>query len=700
MKTKNFLLTLFLASAAYTAQAQEIKRETRGEQEYIVYKVQKGETVFSISKKYGIKTDDLITHNPAIAQVIKADDTIYVPVKIKNPKAEVENIMRGGNEDAPDENQVQISYTKHKVAKGQGLMAIARMYNITLDELKKWNDMEEVESPTIVPDQELIVGISTTRSSKKNNESKNTTASNDAKNMERTKDKTPIKKTENNEPKKMRGDDDIIFHEVSAGETLFKISQMYGLSEVDIMNENDMNSNVVKIKQRLKIVNPTKKPTKEEPAKAEEPAKTEDVAFVIYTVQQGDNLSKIQDKFNVSREEIRYWNGMLYESGTESHKNLIDLGEQFKIYLPKKLEHTVQKGETIESIKKKYNLNESDRPLEKWNNIPRKKLAENFVVGKTLTIYQPTGPQMTEAYKNGQEAPLKGIGKHNKANPTPKKEDNIDISLLEKKQHTVKDDQTLYEIAGIYKVQVADIKKWNNLTADALKPSQVLDIYVPKNTMPTPNNNPENNNVKKNEPITPTNNDNGQPVIKENKFDKSKGNNQDFNDFFNQPIPPKEEPKKAEPKKEEPKKEEPKVNPETAEAMKGITETPKKVEEFIDPYKDPQASANLTSPSEIKTETPKIQTPQQDILEKGLAEVLTTVVSSNTYAATHNTLPTGTMVLLKNPLNGKTIPAQIVAPMNEPSSPQVIIQVTRAIMDKLGATDAKSVEVEMFYKPR
>ncbi|TAE19496.1 MAG: LysM peptidoglycan-binding domain-containing protein [Bacteroidetes bacterium] len=756
MDSKKLVCILALGTAISTAQAQEIKKEVRGEQEYAVYKVQKGETVFSIAKKYGISQDKFVESNPAVAQVIKANDIVYIP--LKNKAKEMANIYKNANEQQPDE-VTSIQYTKHKVAKGQGLMAIARMYNITFEELKKWNDLEG-DSPKIVPDQELIVGIATSKSSKKNNETpKNAVAVNN-KSIDRDNNKPAIKKTDNNNGKS-RGEENIVMHEVASGETLYKISKMYGLTEVEIMNENNLTSNTVKAKEKLKIVNPKKMPsapadvvlthevaenetlakiaemygldeldimnennlensavrmkdklrivnpkktpTAEKPAtNPENPAKTEEPAFVIYTIQQGDNLNKIQEKFNVRRTEIRYWNGMEYEEGGESNKNTIIAGEVLRIYPPKRIEHTIQAGETIESVQKKYNLIASHTPLEKWNNIPKTKLKEYFKAGKTLLILQPTGPAVPEGFKEGKVLPMPSLVQPTHTQPAPEKQPStVDISQMDKKSYTVKGGQTLYQIATMHGAKTDDLKKWNGLASENLSEGQVLTVYVAKGTNAQPANTNTNTNSKPAQP----NGNNTTPATKDNNF-KGDNNNMDLGNMEDlltpNTTPKKEESKKEEPKKEEPKAEEPKKEeskkeePKTdngvmrgdapSEVMKGIGET------NANAYKDPNASANLAGSGE-ESNLPK----PLDVIEKGEAELLETLNSEYQLVGTHKNLPTGTNIFVTNTINKKTVLVQIVEPMQSNVQPNTIMQVTRAVLDKLGAGDAKSVSVEIKY---
>jgi LysM repeat protein len=732
MKTKNILSLWAFGAFFSVAQAQEIKKETRGEQEYAVYKVQKGETVFSIAKKYGITQDKFIEHNPAVAQVIKVGDVVHIP--LKNKVKEGAAIYRNAQAEAETE---AIQYTKHKVAKGQGLIAIARMYNITYEELKKWNDLD-TDAPTIVPDQELIVGISTSKSKNRNNETRNNTASanNTNKSTDREKsDKPAIKPSEKNEGR-TRGDENMVFHTVQAKQTLFSIAQMYGLKETDIMNENGLSSVEVRVGDKLKIVNPKKMPTiqpeenkpvvVENTTKVENPAETKEPTYTIYTIERGDNITKIQDKFNVRRTEIRYWNGMPYEKGDASEQHKIIAGDHLRIYVPEKLTHTIQKGETIESVKQKYNLNKSDTPLEKWNGIPNGKLKEFFKEGKTLTIYKhyTSTPLAPKGYEEGTVEPMPSLHMEKYEAKKEAEAVGIDLTKFDKTAYTCREGQTLYEITKVHKVKMEDIKKWNNLTSEQLKAGQVLTIYVPKNTMPQ--HKVEDN--KKDEGKKEEN-----PVSKPNNFDPNKSNNNNnVEDPFQQLMEDKKNnptPKKVEPKKEEPKKpvenKDPfellnenggannksttkpneggmpsktinttpttLVAPIESEAVKGLGDT--------NPYNDQSAGANLAG-SKLENTFPTAKEEISEFIEKGEAELLETINSATPLVATHRNLPTGTTVFVKNTMNKKETLVQIVEPMNTKTSPDVILQVTQAVLNKLGAGDNKSISVEVKYRKK
>ena len=76
-----------------------------------------------------------------------------------------------------------------------------------------------------------------------------------------------------------------------------------------------------------------------------------DNSYIIYTVQKGDTLSDIAKKYGTSYQKIASDNGIIND-------NLIYSGQQLKIYTnstpSNQIIYTVKKGDTLSSIAKKY----------------------------------------------------------------------------------------------------------------------------------------------------------------------------------------------------------------------------------------------------------------------------------------------------------------------------------------------------------
>lgn len=80
--------------------------------------VEKGETVYSISKKYNTSEETIYQLNPDVRHVIKTGMVLILPI---------------------DGEEVTISTKKHRVKRRESLKSIALKYNITEDLLKKYN---------------------------------------------------------------------------------------------------------------------------------------------------------------------------------------------------------------------------------------------------------------------------------------------------------------------------------------------------------------------------------------------------------------------------------------------------------------------------------------------------------------------------------------------------------------------------------
>lgn len=92
------------------------------------HEVQKGETLFSIAKKYNMTVDELKKLNNL------GDSPISVGMRLAVSKAEVKS------ENTKSET-VTTNFTYHTVAQGETLYAIARKYGVKVDDIKKLNNL-------------------------------------------------------------------------------------------------------------------------------------------------------------------------------------------------------------------------------------------------------------------------------------------------------------------------------------------------------------------------------------------------------------------------------------------------------------------------------------------------------------------------------------------------------------------------------
>jgi LysM repeat protein len=116
-----------------------------------------------------------------------------------------------------------------------------------------------------------------------------------------------------------------------------------------------------------------------------QPTNQQTVKPAYYTVKQGDNLSAIAAKFGVSVADIKRWNNLnddkIYpgQQLRVSAQNAVT-SQQQKVTQAKTIVHVVQQGETLSSIAKKYNVTVDK--IKKDNNLSTDKI----VVGQKLIL--------------------------------------------------------------------------------------------------------------------------------------------------------------------------------------------------------------------------------------------------------------------------------------------------------------------------
>ncbi|WP_234735647.1 LysM peptidoglycan-binding domain-containing protein [Tellurirhabdus bombi] len=124
--------------------------------------------------------------------------------------------------------------TKHTVEAGQTYYSISRLYNVTVEEVLAWNNL--------TPDDKLSVGQ---KLSIKGAGEPVEVAPVATKTVS-----TPAKTT----PSRTSIGEDILYHTVQKGETMFRISKQYGVTVDQIRGWNELSDIGVKEGQRIKII--------------------------------------------------------------------------------------------------------------------------------------------------------------------------------------------------------------------------------------------------------------------------------------------------------------------------------------------------------------------------------------------------------------------------------------------------------------
>lgn len=119
MKIRTILITLafVLIGAVSAVSAQEVVVVNGAK--YAVHDVVKGETLYSLAKRYGVTVDDIISANVVLTDGLKAGQRIKIPIQTledNNPKVLL-----------------------HKVVRGETLYSLAKQHNLTIEELRLAN---------------------------------------------------------------------------------------------------------------------------------------------------------------------------------------------------------------------------------------------------------------------------------------------------------------------------------------------------------------------------------------------------------------------------------------------------------------------------------------------------------------------------------------------------------------------------------
>ena len=117
------------------------------------------------------------------------------------------------------------------------------------------------------------------------------------------------------------------------------------------------------------------------------------VSKQTYTVKKGDTLWSISQNFSVDKDDILNWNKLSSKSTLKSGQKLTirSAGRNIQVASTapsfKHINYTVQAGDTLSKISRKFHVNVTD--LRKWNNVPKNRAT--IQPGSTLKITVESG---------------------------------------------------------------------------------------------------------------------------------------------------------------------------------------------------------------------------------------------------------------------------------------------------------------------
>ena len=193
---RNFLISFFLVLSLIIMYSNDYKEHT----------IQKGETIWRLSKEYGIPVEELCKINN-IEDITK----IKTGTTIKIPKNALNNNQKEKSND---------QYKTYKIKEGETLWAISRKFEINVDVLIKINNIDDITN--------LRSGL-----------------------------EIKIPNDNNKDTATVNENSDYKIYYLKKGETIWRVSRKYKVSVQQICKINNI-SNIKQVKQNAKLLIPVK----------------------------------------------------------------------------------------------------------------------------------------------------------------------------------------------------------------------------------------------------------------------------------------------------------------------------------------------------------------------------------------------------------------------------------------------------------
>ena len=167
------LISLFLLSVnnapAYTFLPDSTTKIINGKT-YLIHKVEPKEGWMSIARRYNITMAEVKEANPGV-EALKIGHLINIPtaknniIKVEEKQIQETNTANTVKFTEPEQNEpveippVKEKYktpVKHKVASGETLFSISKKFNVKMEDIRSWNDMDD---NSLQLGQDLIVGF-------------------------------------------------------------------------------------------------------------------------------------------------------------------------------------------------------------------------------------------------------------------------------------------------------------------------------------------------------------------------------------------------------------------------------------------------------------------------------------------------------------------------------------------------------------
>jgi LysM repeat protein len=190
---------------AHQEHRDSIGTETVNGKVFVIHSVGEKETLYAISRRYGASIESILQYNPTadagleIGQILKVP---YMPRKAVRP-------VNGA--------------ATHTVAAKETMYSISKMYGVTIDDIKEWNNLS---NNALSIGQQLVIKKASSSAA-------------------------PVPAATTSVSTNKKG-----VHTVAAKETMFSISRQYGVTVQQIKDWNKLEGNEISIGQELIVAAP------------------------------------------------------------------------------------------------------------------------------------------------------------------------------------------------------------------------------------------------------------------------------------------------------------------------------------------------------------------------------------------------------------------------------------------------------------
>ncbi len=119
---------------------------------FLVYKVDPNQTLFNVLQKYNISFAEFKKFNEFTEIPLKEGDIVFIPLHYLEEKKTELVVIKSPQE--KEEEKANSGPKTHLVEVNQGLLTVANLYNVTMQQIRNWNNLS---IDKLSPGQKLIV---------------------------------------------------------------------------------------------------------------------------------------------------------------------------------------------------------------------------------------------------------------------------------------------------------------------------------------------------------------------------------------------------------------------------------------------------------------------------------------------------------------------------------------------------------------